>query len=150
MAAGLFAGALGTRLVQYAVAGTLGNLVVKGASRLRPHVAPVARRAAVRAVAGGIVGGRKLGDVAEEARLQAGDVVAEARAALGETAPSPGEAGSTPPVASPEPAPAHEKAPSGGTASAKATSARKNTARKGPARKAAPRRSGAADHGHEH
>jgi hypothetical protein len=86
---GLFAGPLGRRLLQYAVAGTAGNLIVRGGSRLAPRVTPVARRLAVGAVAQGIVLGRRLTEVAEETRLGAGDVVAEARASLGEEAPPP-------------------------------------------------------------
>lgn len=127
MAAGLFAGPLLQRMVQYAIAGTTGNLIVKGAAKARPWAGPVARRVAVRGVAVGIVGGRRLGDLAEEARLQAGDVLADARASLGE-APPPAAEGSAP--AEPEPGPSPVK--------------------KAAARRAAPRKPKAADHAHEH
>jgi hypothetical protein len=40
-------------------------------------------------MAGGIVAGRWLGSAAEEARLRAGDMLAEARSSLGEEAPPP-------------------------------------------------------------
>lgn len=89
----VFVGGLASRLVQYAVAGTLGNLVVKGAASLRPKVAPVARQAAVKATASGIVAGRRAGEAAEEARLKAGDIIAEAHASLGEESPPPSEPG---------------------------------------------------------
>jgi hypothetical protein len=87
---GLLAGPLWRRLVSYAAIGTAGDLVVKGASRAGPRVAPVARRAAVGGLAQGIVVGRWLGEVAEEARLRASDMLAEAHASLGEEAPVPG------------------------------------------------------------
>ena len=132
MAAALFTGSMVSRLGHYAIAGTAGNLIVRGATRLRPYAGPVARRATVRVIAAGIVGGRKLGDTAEEARLQAGDLFADARASLGETAPAPGGATETP---APEPAPM----PTG-----------KAAPRKAPARKAAPRKRSVVDHGHEH
>lgn len=133
MAAGLFVGPLAHRLVQYALAGTAGNLIVKGASAARPWAGPAARRATVRAIGLGIVGGKRLGDLAEEARLQAGDLVAEARANLGEVAPAPGE------QAAPEPA-AEESAP------------KPKPPAKKTARRAAPRKTNrsAGDHGHDH
>jgi GNAT superfamily N-acetyltransferase len=87
---GVVAGkSLAGRLFGYAVAGTLGDLIVRGASRVGPRLAPGGRRLAVRAVAQGIVVGRRLGAAAEETRLRAGDVVADARASLGEEAPPP-------------------------------------------------------------
>lgn len=129
MAAGLFAGPLIHRVVQYAIAGTTGNLMVKGAAKARPWAGPVARRLAVRTVAVGIVGGRRLGDLAEEARLQAGDVMADARASLGETAVPPAEA-------------AESKQP------AEEPGAR--PAKKAAARRPAPRKSTASNHGHDH
>jgi hypothetical protein len=89
-AAGLVAGPLWRRLVSYAAIGTAGDLVVKGASRAGPQVAPVARRVAVTGLAQGIVVGRWLGEVTEEARLKASDLLAEAHASLGEEAPAPG------------------------------------------------------------
>jgi hypothetical protein len=70
-----------------AAAGVLGDLIVTGARRALP--AQAGRRVAVRALAGGIVVGRRLESAAEEARLLAGDLVAEARASLGEAAPVP-------------------------------------------------------------
>jgi len=89
-AGGLLAGPLWRRLASYAAIGTAGDLVVKGASRAGPVVAPAARRTAVTGIAQGILLGRWLGEVAEEARLRAGDVLAEAHASLGEEAPAPG------------------------------------------------------------
>lgn len=91
MAAGLFAGSLVRRLAQYAAAGTAGDLIVKGAGKYAPRLAPVVRRATVRTMAVGIVAGRRLGDYTEEARVLAGDMIAEAHATLGETAPAPAE-----------------------------------------------------------
>lgn len=136
MAVAIFTGSMVSRLAHYAIAGTAGNLIVRGATRLRPYAAPAARRATVKVIAAGIVGGRKLGDAAEEARLQAGDLLAEARADLGETAPAPGGAAETVPTeASPKTGP---------------TSVDKVAPRKAPTRKAAPRKRAADDHGHEH
>jgi hypothetical protein len=70
-----------------AAAGVLGDLIVSGARRVIPEHA--GRRLAVRAMAGGIVFGRRFEQTAEEARLRAGDLLAEARASLGEEAPLP-------------------------------------------------------------
>jgi|GraSoiStandDraft_60_1057301.scaffolds.fasta_scaffold408181_2 hypothetical protein len=70
-----------------AAAGVLGDLIVTGARRVIPQQA--GRRLMVRAMAGGIVLGRRLEQTAEEARLKAGDLLAEARASLGEEAPAP-------------------------------------------------------------
>jgi hypothetical protein len=70
-----------------AAAGVLGDLIVTGARRVIPDHA--GRRFVVRAMAGGIVLGRRLEGAAEEARLRAGDLLAEARATLGEEAPIP-------------------------------------------------------------
>ncbi|MGQ0623192.1 MAG: DUF1490 family protein [Sporichthyaceae bacterium] len=148
MAAGLFAGSMVGRLVQYAVAGTLGNVIVRSAGRARPYVAPAARRAAVRGIAAGIVGGRRLGDVTEEARLAAGDMIAEARATLGETAPAPGEGAGT--AAEPTVMP-HTSSAAPPPTTTTATLPKRSAAKKAPARKAAPRKSvNTADHGHEH
>ncbi|MGP3975855.1 DUF1490 family protein [Streptomyces sp. 8N114] len=83
------AGAAAGRLVHFAVSGTLGGLIIRGASKAAPKVKPVARRALVNGLAGGIVSGRWLGSAAEEARLKAGDMVAEARSSLGEEAAPP-------------------------------------------------------------
>jgi hypothetical protein len=74
-----------------AAAGVLGDLIVTGARRAVPQGA--GRRLAVRAMAGGIVLTRRLETAAEEARLRAGDLVAEARSSLGEETPAPGAAG---------------------------------------------------------
>jgi hypothetical protein len=70
-----------------AAAGVLGDLIVTGARRVIPPQA--GRRLVVRAMAGGMVLGRRLEQGAEEARLLAGDLLAEARASLGEEAPVP-------------------------------------------------------------
>jgi hypothetical protein len=94
---------LAGKLVHYAVAGTVGNLIVRGAQRAAPAVAPTARRLAISGVAQGILLTRKLEEAAEEARLRVGDVVAEARGQLGEEAPPP-----TPPTTRPVDAPGHQ------------------------------------------
>lgn len=91
MALGALASAVGGRLMHYAITGVAGTVMVKGATKLAPRVGPVARRAAVRTVATGIVAGRKVGEVTEEARLKAGDILAEAHATLGEQAPAPSQ-----------------------------------------------------------
>jgi hypothetical protein len=70
-----------------AAAGVLGDLIVSGARRVLPERA--GRRLAVRMMAGGIVAGRRLEQAAEEARLLAGDLLAEARSSLGEEAVPP-------------------------------------------------------------
>ena len=70
-----------------AAAGVLGDLIVTGAHRVAPQQA--GRRLVVRAMAGGIVLGRRLEQAAEEARLLAGDLLAEARGSLGEEVPAP-------------------------------------------------------------
>jgi hypothetical protein len=95
MVVGAVAGSFGRRIAHYAVAGTAGSVIVKGASSLAPRVAPVARRAMVRTLAAGIVAGRKVGEVSEEARLKAGDLLAEARVVLGETASTPARPAAT-------------------------------------------------------
>jgi hypothetical protein len=78
------AGAAAGRLVHYAFSGVVGAAVLRGAARAAPRVKPAARKAMVSGVAGGIVAARWLGSAAEEARLKAGDVLAEARSSLGE------------------------------------------------------------------
>jgi hypothetical protein len=83
------AAGLAGRLAHYAIAGTVGNLIVRGAMKASPTVRPAARRLAVSGVAQGIVLTRKLEVAAEEARLRLGDLVAEARGQLGEDAPPP-------------------------------------------------------------
>ncbi|MET8678124.1 DUF1490 family protein [Streptomyces sp. NPDC004647] len=83
------AGAAAGRLAHYAVSGVVGGLIIRGAARRLPEVKPVARKALVGGLANGIVAGRWLASAAEEARLKAGDVVAEARTSLGEEAPPP-------------------------------------------------------------
>jgi hypothetical protein len=70
-----------------AAAGVLGDLIVSGARRVIPEHA--GRRLVVRAMAGGMVVGRRFEQAAEEARLLAGDLLAEARASLGEDATVP-------------------------------------------------------------
>ena len=70
-----------------AAAGVLGDLIVTGARKVMPE--RPGRRLLVRAMAGGIVLGRRLEGAAEEARLLAGDLVAEARSSLGEEAAVP-------------------------------------------------------------
>ncbi|MGW0840708.1 DUF1490 family protein [Streptomyces sp. NPDC002787] len=84
-----FVGAAAGRFVHYAVSGVVGAAVLRGAVRAAPRVKPAARRALVGGLASGIVAGRWLGSAAEEARLKAGDMLAEARSSLGEEAPPP-------------------------------------------------------------
>ncbi|WP_455361394.1 DUF1490 family protein [Streptomyces sp. SYSU K21746] len=86
-------GAAAGRLAHYAVSGVVGGLIVQGAAKKLPAMKPAARKALVGSVAGGIVAGRWVASAAEEARLKAGDVVAEARGTLGEEAPSPSVVG---------------------------------------------------------
>ncbi|HEX3826736.1 MAG TPA: DUF1490 family protein [Sporichthyaceae bacterium] len=76
------------RLADWAVAGTVGHLIVRAAVAARPTVAPLARRAVVNGLAGGLIGGRRLATMGEEARLRFGDLVAEAHAKVGEPAPA--------------------------------------------------------------
>lgn len=83
------AGAAAGRLAHYAVSGVVGGLIIRGASRRLPEARPAARKALVGGIAGSIVAGRWLASAAEEARLKAGDVLAEARTSLGEEAPPP-------------------------------------------------------------
>jgi len=82
-------GSLAGKMVHYAVSGTVGVAVVKAAQRAAPQVRPKAREFAVATMARGIVVGRTLSDFAEEARLKAGDLIAEAHESLGEQAPTP-------------------------------------------------------------
>ncbi|GKQ35990.1 DUF1490 family protein [Streptomyces sp. A012304] len=84
-----FAGAAMGRLTHYAVSGLVGAALVRGASKAAPKAKPAARKAMVGGLAGGIVAARWLGSAAEEARLKAGDMMAEARSSLGEEAPPP-------------------------------------------------------------
>lgn len=79
------AGATAGKLVHYAVSGVVGGLIIKKL----PDAGPAARRALVGGLAGGIVAGRWLASAAEEARLKAGDLIAEARTSLGEEVPPP-------------------------------------------------------------
>ncbi|MBT2509503.1 DUF1490 family protein [Streptomyces sp. ISL-98] len=83
------AGAAAGRLAHYAVSGVVGGLIIRGASKRLPEAKPAARKALVGGIAGGIVAGRWLASAAEEARLKAGDMLAEARTTLGEEAPPP-------------------------------------------------------------
>ncbi len=89
MHSAVFVGGLGRRLFDYAVAGVFGTAIVRAGSASAAKAQPALRRAAVSAVAGGIVLSRRLGTLTEEARLTAGDLVAEARKRLGEEAPPP-------------------------------------------------------------
>lgn len=79
------AGATAGKLAHYAVSGVVGGLIIKNA----PAAAPAARKALVSGLAGGIVASRWLASAAEEARLKAGDMLAEARTTLGEEVPPP-------------------------------------------------------------
>ncbi|WP_328875522.1 DUF1490 family protein [Streptomyces sp. NBC_00287] len=83
------AGAALGRLAHHAVSGVVGVAVLRGASKAAPRARPAARKAMVNGLAGGIVAARWLGSAAEEARLKAGDMLAEARSSLGEEAPPP-------------------------------------------------------------
>lgn len=78
-------GATAGKLAHYAVSGVVGALIVQKL----PDAKPAARKALVGGLAGGIVASRWLSSAAEEARLQAGDLLAEARTSLGEEAPPP-------------------------------------------------------------
>lgn len=84
-----FAGAALGRLAHHAVSGVVGMAILRGASKAAPKAKPAARKAMVGGLAGGIVAARWLGSAAEEARLKAGDMMAEARSSLGEEAPPP-------------------------------------------------------------
>ncbi|MFJ1735684.1 DUF1490 family protein [Streptomyces sp. NPDC088254] len=83
------AGAALGRLAHHAVSGVVGVAVLRGASKAAPKAKPAARKAVVGSLAGGIMAARWLGSAAEEARLKAGDMMAEARSSLGEEAPPP-------------------------------------------------------------
>ncbi|MET8541215.1 DUF1490 family protein [Kitasatospora sp. NPDC004799] len=87
------AGAAAGRLLHYTVSGVVGGLVLRGAAQAAPKAGPAARRALVNGIAGGIVAGRWISGAAEEARLKAGDMLAEARSTLGEEAPPPSAVG---------------------------------------------------------
>ncbi|OKK03492.1 hypothetical protein AMK26_18560 [Streptomyces sp. CB03234] len=82
-------GATAGRVAHFAVSGVIGGLIFRGAAKAAPAVRPAARKALVGGIAGGIVAGRWLGSATEEARLKAGDMLAEARSSLGEEAPPP-------------------------------------------------------------
>lgn len=83
------AGAAAGRLAHYAASGVVGGLIIRGLSKRLPDGTPAVRKAVVGSIAGGIVAGRWLSSAAEEARLKAGDMLAEARTSLGEEAPPP-------------------------------------------------------------
>ncbi|MGW0552248.1 DUF1490 family protein [Streptomyces altiplanensis] len=83
------AGAAAGRLAHYAVSGVVGGLIIRGASKRLPDAKPVARKALIGGIANGIVAGRWVASAAEEARLKAGDMLAEARTSLGEEVPPP-------------------------------------------------------------
>jgi hypothetical protein len=67
----------------------MGQLIVRAAVAARPSLGPATRRAAVAGLAAGMVTVRRLAAAAEDARLQLGDLVAEAHAKVGEPAPAP-------------------------------------------------------------
>ncbi|MFC8094838.1 DUF1490 family protein [Streptomyces sp. NPDC057301] len=79
------ASATAGKLAHYAVSGVVGALLIKHL----PEAKPAARKALVGGIAGGIVAGRWVASAAEEARLKAGDMLAEARTTLGEEVPPP-------------------------------------------------------------
>ncbi|GGT15373.1 DUF1490 family protein [Streptomyces purpureus] len=79
------ASATAGKLAHYAVSGVVGGLLIK----YLPEAKPAARKAVVGGIANGIVAGRWLASAAEEARLKAGDMLAEARTTLGEEVPPP-------------------------------------------------------------
>ncbi|MFC5666786.1 DUF1490 family protein [Kitasatospora misakiensis] len=83
------AGTAAGRLIHYTVSGVVGGLVLRGAAQAAPKAGPTARRVLVNGIAGGIRASRWVSGAAEEARLKAGDVLAEARSTLGEEAPPP-------------------------------------------------------------
>ncbi|WP_260859955.1 DUF1490 family protein [Streptomyces cupreus] len=88
-----FAGAVVGRITHYALSGTAGVLVLRGVAKAAPKAKPAARRLLVSGIAGGITTGRWLGEATEEARLRAGDLLAEAREQMGEEAPPPSAVG---------------------------------------------------------
>ncbi|MFD0267775.1 DUF1490 family protein [Streptomyces sp. NPDC127106] len=73
------------KLAHYAVSGVVGALIIKNL----PAAKPAARKALISGLAGGIVASRWLAEATEEARLKAGDMLAEARSSLGEEVPPP-------------------------------------------------------------
>ncbi|HEX3605986.1 MAG TPA: DUF1490 family protein [Candidatus Dormibacteraeota bacterium] len=85
-------GTLATRLAHYAAIGVAGDLLVRGACRLGPGLGPAVHSLAVGCVAQGIRLTRSVERAAEGARLSGGDLLAEARARLGEEARPPSEA----------------------------------------------------------
>jgi hypothetical protein len=85
--------ALATRLAHYAVIGVAGDLLVRGARKLGPSLGPAVHDLAVGCIAQGIRLGRSVERATEGARLTGGDLLAEARAKLGEQARPPAEAG---------------------------------------------------------
>ena len=85
--------ALATRLAHLAVIGVAGDLLVRGARRLGPSLGPAVHDIAVGAIAQGIRLGRSVERASEGARLTGGDLLAEARAKLGEQARPPADAG---------------------------------------------------------
>ncbi|MGW6602525.1 DUF1490 family protein [Streptomyces sp. NPDC055036] len=91
----MFPAAIGW-LAHHTVSGIFGAVIARGVMKAAPRAKPVARKAAVNSVAGGIVAGRWLASAAEEARLKAGDVVSEAQAQLGEDSSGPGTPAASP------------------------------------------------------
>jgi hypothetical protein len=71
-------------LTHHTVSGIFGAVIFRGMVKVAPQAKPVARKAMVNGMAGGIVVGRWLASAGEEARLRTGDLVAEAQAQLGE------------------------------------------------------------------
>jgi hypothetical protein len=86
-------GALVTRAGSTVLTGLVGAVAYDGAKRAVSGGA--AREGAVTAIAWGLRGRRRLETGAEQVRLVTGDLVADARARVGEQAPPPG-AGDTP------------------------------------------------------
>ncbi|MGW0364744.1 DUF1490 family protein [Streptomyces sp. NPDC002990] len=79
------AGATVGKLTHYAVSGVVGGLII----RSLPAAKPAVRKALVGGLASGIVASRWVATATEEARLKAGDILAEARTSLGEEVPPP-------------------------------------------------------------
>jgi hypothetical protein len=82
-------GGLSRRLLDCALTGAVGAALYRAGAAVVPRVQPAARRVAVGTLALGIAWSRRLETLTEEARLSAGDLVAEARRKLGEEASPP-------------------------------------------------------------
>lgn len=83
----MIAGHLAARAVGLLVSGVAGAAVIE--TLKQPATANAARRGLVTVTAWTLRGKRQIENGAENLRLTAGDVVAEARARIGETAPPP-------------------------------------------------------------